>query len=237
MSQPTGSGGIKATNLHSSLQGTLGIPNGVAGGLITNDTPSKTFLNYYFDSGATSGWTNGFYSKLLATGAGGSFTSLEGDMTISAQAVVATGIECFMALTGAGCVSGMATAVQGTIDFSSAVLAGSGGWYVGGTFNIKGEGANADLTTAQAIACIQLKTEGTFAATTKSFQEHARSYAIIVNGFTPAAGTGSILSSTSPAEFDLTAAGLGLRVGVNTGGTDTTLAAYYIPLIPAADWN
>jgi len=207
---------------------------GTSGSPITEDTAGMNFVMGYFDSGATSGWPAALYLHLAATGTT-AFTALQGDMTVSATATTVTGIESFMAFTSPGKVSGAARACQGTIDFGNYEITTGGGVYSAGCFNIKGEGSACDPSLAQRIQCIELKTEGTF-ETNKDFEKKAAAYAIYFNGFSGAAGTGSILTTTTltigagdPANV------VGIRVGV--GGDADAGTAYYIPLVPAAEWN
>jgi len=206
---------------------------GTSASPLTDDQAGAGFVVGYFDSGATSGWPAGAFFSTNVTGASGSFTALQGDAVLTAAKQVVTGVECYMQLSTGGRVTGSCRAVQGTVYFSNESK-GTGGCYAGGCFSIKGGGSSCSLYASQRIACIELKNEGTYASG-YDFEDLVKGYAIYINGFTAASGTGSILSSTSPSEFDLTSAALGLRVGVgadNGGGS-----AYYIPLIPAADWN
>lgn len=208
------------------------IRGGTSGAPITEDTAGMNFMNFYFDSGATSGWNAGLYLTGLATGAGGNWTSIEGDVTVSAAVADTTGVESFMAFSSGGKVTGHAAAGQYTIDYANAALAFSGGAYMAGRFNIKGEGSSCDPSGAIRMSCLELQTQGTF-ATGKDFELHAAGYAMYFNGFTAASGVTNILSSTRLAE--LPAGTVGIRVGVGADGAAGT--AYYIPLVPATEWN
>jgi len=199
------------------------------------DDAAAGFIVGYFDSGATSGWPAGVYFKLNATGAGASYTALEGDLTLSAAAVNVTGIECFLQVASGGCVpAGGLSACTVTVDFANCALATGGGWYRGATFNIKGEGGSTDPSGAHVISCLELKTEGTWGTT---FESCADSFAIVFNGFTSAAGTGKIISSSVPGVLSGLGAVRGVRVGANNAAIDTAPTAYYIPLIPATAWT
>ncbi len=205
---------------------------GTSGSPLVDDQAGAGFVVGYFDCGAASGWPAGLYLSADVTGAGGSFTALEGDPVIKAAKAVVTGIESFMQFVSPGKVTGAARACQATVDFGNYQITAGGGVYSAACFNIKGEGAACDPSLAQRISCLELKTEGTFEAN-KDFEKKAAGYAIYFNGFTAAAGVTNILSSTSLAE--LPAGTLGLRVGV--GGDGAAGDAYYIPLVAAAEWN
>lgn len=207
---------------------------GSSGTPLVNDTAAVGFVVGYFDCGATSGWPIGAWFTTNVTGAGGSFTAVQGDAVLTAAKATVTGIENWMQLNTGGRVTGSCRSIQGTIDFSNEDK-GTGGTYSAGCFNIKGEGSSCDVGDAQRVACIELKTEGTFSSTGgENFQTKPAGYAIYINGFT--AGAGSVLNSTtltlSSGQPDTA---IGLRVGV--GADDGSGAVYYIPLIPAADWN
>lgn len=190
------------------------------------------FVVGYFTTSHTSGWPAGMYLSTTCTGAGGNVTGAEGDVYLSAVLANATGIESFLGLNAAGGISGHAAACQATIDYYNGALPNSGGAYMAGRFNIKGEGSNCDPTKAIRIACVELQTQGTFKSNC-DFEKHAAGYAIYINGFTAASGVTNILSSTSLAE--LPSGTLGLRVGVGADGAAGT--AYYIPLVVATEWN
>ena len=222
-------GGVSATGV---TDGSV-LRMGTSGSPLTDDQAGAGFVVGYFDSGATSGWPAGLYLNTNVTGVGGSFTALQGDATLTAAKATVTGIENFMALSTGGRVTGACRSVQGTIDFSSEDK-GSGGVYSAACFNIKGEGAAADIGTTQRVSCLELKTEGTFSAVAgENFQTKAAGYAIYINGFT--AGDGSIVHNASLTWTDALASVLGLKVGIGADGDAG--AVYYIPLIPAAEWN
>ena len=231
------SGGVPAwtgtpTLTSLTLAGVSSFTMGTESTPIVNDTAGTNFVSCYLDHGASSGWGGGIYLTGLATGAGSSWTSIEGDVTVSAAIADTTGIESFMSFSSGGKVTGHAAACQATIDYANAALAFSGGAYMAGRFNIKGEGSTCDPSGAIRISCIELQTQGTF-ATDKNFEKHAAGYAIYFNGFTGATGTGSIISSTDLAE--LPTGTIGVRVGVGSDGAAGT--AYYIPLVVATQWN
>jgi len=205
---------------------------GTSGSPLVDDQAGAGFVVGYFDCGATSGWPAGLYISTNVTGVGGSFTALEGDAVISAAKAVVTGIESFMQFVTPGKVTGAARACQATIDFGNYEITAGGGVYSAATFNIKGEGSACDPSLAQRVSCLELKTEGTFESG-KDFEEMSRGYAIYFNGFTPAGGTGSIISSTALAEVGLSCIGIRIGVGSDAGGGD----AYYLIAIPAAEWN
>jgi hypothetical protein len=207
--------------------GTLAVP-------IASAVANVYFRENYFKATSASGWPCGDYTHMSAAGVGGSFTALEGDMTVDAAVSDATGVECFMDFaSGAGKVSGHAAAGQFTIDYADAALPGSaGGCYMAGRFNIKGEGSSCDPTKAQRMSCIELQTQGTF-KTSCDFEKLPQSYAIYFNGFTGASGVNQILSTTRLAELPTST--VGIRVGVGADGATGT--AYYIPLVLATEWN
>jgi hypothetical protein len=206
--------------------GTSGIP-------LVNDSGSFVgFILGYFDCGATSGWPAGLYITTDLTGAGGSFTCLQGDAVVKASKSDITGVENFMQFASGGKVTGHCASGQFTIDFANAALAFNGGAYMAGRFNIKGEGSACDPSGAIRISCIELQNQGTF-ATGKEFETKAAAYAIYFNGFTAASGVTNIISSTSLAE--LPGGTIGVRVGVGADGAAGT--AYYIPLVLASAWN
>jgi hypothetical protein len=205
---------------------------GASGSPIVNSTASANFIEGNFSSAATSGWGAGMYLTYNMSGIAGNATAIEGDMAVSAAAGDVTGVECFMSFASGGKVTGHAAAGQYTVDFASAALAFSGGAYMAGRFNIKGEGAACDPSGAIRISCIELQNQGTFASG-KEFETHAAGYAMYFNGFTAASGVTNILSSTSLAE--LPTGTLGIRVGVGADGAAGT--AYYIPLVLATEWN
>jgi len=208
---------------------------GTSANPLTYDPDGGGFIVGYFACEATSGWPAGLYINTNVTGAGGNFTALQGDAIVSAAKENVTGVECFLQFTDGGNVnSGHAAAAQFTVDFDDAALGFGGGAFMAGRFNIKGEGASCDPTGAIRISCIELQTQGTF-DTGKDFETMANAYAIYFNGFTPAGGTGSIISSTALAELSTCGAVIGIRVGVGSDGVAG--AAYYIPLIPASEWN
>jgi hypothetical protein len=220
------------TSVSLTLAGASSIIMGTVSTPIVNDTAGTNFVSLYLDHGASSGWGGGIYLTGLATGAGSSWTSIEGDVTVSAAIADTTGIESFMSFSSGGKVTGHAAACQATVDYANAALAFSGGAYMAGRFNIKGEGSSCDPSGAIRISCIEIQTQGTF-ATDKDFEKHAAGYAIYFNGFTAASGTGSIISSTKLAE--LPTGTIGVRVGVGADGAAGT--AYYIPLVVATEWN
>jgi hypothetical protein len=194
------------------------------------------FVVGYFTTSDAAGWPAGVYTCTTFTGAGGNGTGMEGDVTVSAAKGTLTGIESFMAFTsGSGRVTGAARVVQGTIDFANAALPGSaGGVYSAACFNIKGEGSNCDISKAQQVNCIELKTEGTFSGTGgKNFQTLPQGSIIYLNGFT--AGAGAVLNNSALTWTDALASVIGMRVGVGADGAPPTV--YYVPLIPAAEWN
>lgn len=206
---------------------------GESGTPLVNDTAITAFVVGYFDSGATSGWPIGAYFTTNVTEAGGSFTALQGDAVLTAAKATVTGVENWMQLNTGGRVTGACRSLQGTIDFSNEDK-GSGGVYSAACFNIKGEGASCDIGTTQRVACIELKTEGTFSAVAgENFQTKAAGYGIYINGFTPASG--AVVNNDALTWTDALANVIGLRVGVGADGDAG--AVYYIPLIPAAEWN
>lgn len=206
---------------------------GTSGSPLVDDQAGAGFIVGYFDSGDTTGWPAGLYISTDVTGAGGSFTALQGDAVIKAAKAVVTGIESFMQLVSPGKVTGAARACQATVDFGNYQITTGGGVYSGACFNMKGEGSSCDPSLAQRMSCLELKTEGTF-ATDKDFEKQNQSYAIYFNGFTAGAGVTQILTSTNLTELAACNA-VGVRIGV--GGDADAGASYYIPLIPAADWN
>jgi hypothetical protein len=200
---------------------------------LVNDSASLAgFILGYFDCGATSGWPAGIYVTTDLTGAGGSFTCLQGDAVVKTSKASITGVENFMQFASGGKVTGHCASGQFTIDFANAALAFSGGAYMAGRFNIKGEGSACDPSGALRISCIELQNQGTFASG-KEFETKAAAYAIFFNGFTAASGVTNIISNTSLAE--LPSGTLGVRVGVGSDGQAG--AAYYIPLIVASEWD
>lgn len=217
--------------LRLSPGGDIGFHIGLAAVPVVQDITGN-HLEAHFDNGATSGWPCGCFVETDLTAAGGNFTAGQFDAVLTAAKGTVTGIENWMQINTSGRVTGSCRSVQGTIDFSNESK-GSGGNYAAACFNIKGQGTSVNISGSQRVQCIELKTEGTFPNTTSGFQKKAAGYAIYINGFTSAAGVGSILSSTSLAE--LPAGTLGLRVGV--GGDGDAGAAYYIPLVVASQWN
>lgn len=206
---------------------------GTSGSPLVDDQAGSGFVIGYFDCGATSGWPGGLFISTNVTGAGGSFTALQGDAVLTAAKATVTGIEDWMQVNTGGRVTGACRSVQGTIDFSDEDK-GSGGVYSAACFNIKGQGSSCDIGTTQRVQCIELKTEGTFSSTTgEDFETKAAGYAIYFNGFTAASGVTNILSSTRLAE--LPASTVGIRVGVGSDAASGT--AYYIPLVLASEWN
>jgi len=206
---------------------------GTSASPLVDDQAGAGFVVGYFDSGVTSGWPVGLFISTNVTGAGGSFTALQGDAVLTAAKATVTGIENWMQLNTGGRVTGACRSVQGTIDFGNEDK-GSGGVYSAACFNIKGQGSSVDIGTTQRVSCLELKTEGTFSSTSgENFETKAAGYAIYFNGFTAASGVTNILSSTSLAE--LPAGTVGIRVGVGSDGAAGT--AYYIPLVLASAWN
>lgn len=217
--------------LRLSPGGDIGFHIGLAAVPVVQDITGN-HLEAHFDNGATSGWPAGIFIETNVTGAGGSFTAGQFDAILTAAKAVVTGVENWMQINTGGRVTGACRSVQGTIDFSNESK-GSGGVYSGATFNIKGQGTSVNISGCQRVQCIELKTEGTFPNTTSGFQKKTAGYAIYINGFTPAAGVGSIVSSTKLAEFPTGT--IGVRVGV--GGDAAPGTAYYMPLVLASEWN
>jgi hypothetical protein len=208
---------------------------GTSAAPLIDDLAGAGFIVGYFDCGDAAGWPVGLYIHTDVTAAGGNFTALQGDATLKAAKGVVTGVECYMDFSSAGRVTGSLSVVQGTVAFGNFALPGPGGRgvYRAACFNIKGGGGSSDCLKAIRISCLELKTgDGSFAAN-KNFDEHPAGYAIYFSGFTAAAGVTNILSSTRLAE--LPANTIGIRVGV--GAEDASGAVYYIPLVPAAEWN
>ncbi len=206
---------------------------GASGSPLVNDSAIDGFIVGYFDSGDTTGWPAGLYITTNVTEAGGSFTALQGDAVLTAAKATVTGIENFMQVSTGGRVTGACRSVQGTIDFSDEDK-GSGGCYSAACFNIKGEGSSVDIGTTQRVACIELKTEGTFSSNAgENFQSKTAGYAIYINGFT--AASGGVVNNDALTWTDALASVIGLKVGVGSDGASGDI--YYIPLIPAAEWN
>lgn len=203
---------------------------GTSGAPLTDDQAGAGFVVGYFDCGDAAGWPAGLYISTNVTGAGGSFTALQGDAVVSVAKAVVTGVECFMQFATAGAVTGRASAMAGCVDFGNYAFA-AGGCYTAGCFSIKGEGSSVNLSAPQRVACVELRNEGTYGA--NSFEVKTAGYAIYFNGFTAASGVTNILSSTRLAE--LPASTVGIRVGVGADGASGT--AYYIPLVLASEWN
>lgn len=205
---------------------------GTAVAPLVDDQAGAGFIVGQFDCGATAGWPCGLWVSTNVTGAGGSFTALQGDPVISARKQVVTGIDSYMQFVTPGNVSGRAVCVSGSIAFGNYEITGGlgGGVYSAATFSLGGGGGACDVSLTQRLQFLELRTEGTWLSAP---EVKAASYAIYFNGFTATADTLSIMSSVRLAE--LPANTIGIRVGV--GGDAAAGAAYYIPLVPAAEWN
>lgn len=180
---------------------------------------------------ATSGAIEGIYTR-LAFEADGAATgeALRAFTNVNANIGTAHGAHLslsFEASAGGSECSGLGVAVRGTTHIPNVASWAPTGTLYAGMFELFSDGTASDPAGLTELAVLCLSNSGD--ATGKADVD-TDAAVISIQGFTAAAGVTNAISSTSPAEFDLTNAALGIRVKIGS-------AIYYVPAIPAADWN
>lgn len=201
---------------------------------LVDDDVNVNFMSAWFDSGATSGSTRGMAIHMAATGAHSYSKAILGDISPSVVMPNLAAIQGEVFCGVASGISGLGYAIGAYFQFPARTLP-SGGNYAGmnievsfpASCDIGSPGAGGAVRTS--VLRLAIGGDTTAKAT---FEDTGTAFSFV--GFT--AASASIINSDvltigagDPANV------IGLRVGVGPeGGGDTF---YYIPLVPAAEWN
>lgn len=219
------------------LSGTGAAPaaSGLLAGGGTTANPNTTavadakFLEFRAETTAASGDNRLAYLRFALEGAGGG-ECLRAFTVVNENVGTAHGAHlslAFSAVAGGSECSALGAAVRGTTQLPDiAAWAPSGSLYAG-LFELYSDGTASDPAGLTELAVLCLSNSGN---ATGAADVDTDAFVLSIQGFTAATGVTNAISSTSPAEFDLTSAALGIRVKIGTG-------TYYVPAIPAADWN
>ena len=196
---------------------------------LVDDTVNVNFMRGYFDSGATSGDSKGLGITLNATGVLQTYsTALYGHCVPSVQVRNPVGVQGDLIFGAAGWIQGLGYAIGGYLGLPAAAVAATGNVAcVSADINAP---ASCDVSAATRVSCLRIAVGGD-ATAIRTFEQKGAVISLV--GFTQQAGVTDMLSSTRLAE--LPAGTIGMRVGVGPGGGGDTM--YYVPLVPAAEWN
>jgi hypothetical protein len=230
------SGGTTSVPL-SLLVGTGAAPAAsgllIGGGTTANPNTTATadakFIELRCETTATSGDNRLAYLRYALEAAGGgealrAFTNVNANVGTAHGAHISLSFE---AVAGGSECSGLGAAVRGTTHIPNITAWAPTGTLYAGSLELYSDGPDSDPAGLTELAVLALSNSGD--GTGKADVDTDASV-ISIQGFTAAAGVTNAISSTSPAEFDLTSAALGIRVKIGSG-------IYYVPAIPAADWN
>lgn len=196
---------------------------------LVDDTVGVNFMSAYFDSGAASGDSKGLAIVLKATGVMQTYsTAIYGACQPSVQVRNPVGVQGDLIFGAAGWIQGLGYALGGYLSLPAAVVAATGNIAcISADINAP---ASSDVSACTRASCIRIAVGGD--ATAKGKWE-TKGAVISLVGFTQAAGVTKMISSTKLAE--LPAGTIGMRVGVGPGGGGDSM--YYVPLVPASEWN
>lgn len=180
---------------------------------------------------ATSGTFEGIYTRLAFEGDGtATGEALRAFTNVNANIGTAHGAHLslsFDATAGGSETSGLGAASRSTLHIPNVASWAPTGTYYAAMAEIYSDGSASDPAGMTELACLCLSNSGD---STGRADVDDDAFVLSIQGFTAATGVAHAISSTSPAEFDLTNAALGIRVKIGSG-------TYYVPAIPAADWN
>lgn len=204
--------------------GTTAAPN-------TTATADKNFIEFRCKSTATTGDNRLAYLRQILDGDGtGGGETLRAYTNVNANLGTAHGAHIslsYEAVAGGSETSGLGVAVRGTLEIPDVASWAPTGTVYAGMFELYSNGTASDPAGLTELAVLCLSNSGN--ATGKADVD-TDAFVLSIQGFTAASGVTNAISSTSPAEFDLTNAAVGIRVKIGSG-------TYYVPAIPAADWN
>lgn len=203
----------------------------------TNNNPnlsavaSTNFIDFRMANSATSGDNRGAYLRLALTGEGtGGGETLRALTNVGANLGTAHGAHIslsFAAEAGGSETSGLGAAVRGTTHIPNVASWAPTGTVYAGMLELYSDGSSSDPAGLTELAVLCLSNSGD--ATGKADVD-TDAFVLSIQGFTAATGVTNAISNTSPSELDMTSSALGIRVKIGAG-------TYYIPAIPAADWN
>lgn len=180
---------------------------GTSSSKIVCDTANTKFLQFYLDSGATSGDNRGLYLRTYYTGAagGGDCARIYADVSVAAANVYGAHISVGFgeAATPTGSVSGLAVGMRATLG-----VANSGGTYAALMAEIYSFGASADPAACTEISFIRVVNDGN---AKDDVDDDA--FLFSLQGFT--AGDAKVYSENTGAVGTMAGA-LKIKIGANT---------------------
>lgn len=197
----------------------------------TTATVSANFFEFWCRNTAASGLNRLAYLQFIHdTDGTSSGECLRARTLVNANIATAHGAHIglsYEAVAGGSETSGLGVAVRGTVEIPDIASWAPAGTVAAGMFELFSNGVASDPAGLTELSLLRLVNGGN---ATGAADVDTDAFLLSIQGFATAAGVTNVLSSTSPAEFDLTSAAIGIRVKIGAG-------TYYIPAIPAADWN
>lgn len=205
------------------------ITAGTSSAPVVNDTADTKMIALYFDNGAATGDNRGMYLKLALTGDGTGggesarlFTSVDANIGTAHGAHISL---AFAATAGGSECSGLGAAIRGTTHIPNIASWAPTGTLCAGQFEIYSDGTASDPAGLTELSFLRIENAGN--ATGKADVD-TDAFLFSIQGFTAAANTTKVVSSTSLNE--LPAGTIGLKIKVGT-------ATYFIPAVASAEWN
>lgn len=190
---------------------------GTAAAKEISDVADTKFLQFYFDTGATSGDNRGMYLRTYFTGigGGGDAARIYADVSVAAANVFGAHISLGLGeSTTVGSISGLGVGVRATLGLPNGALP-AGGTYTALMAEIYSFGASSDAGAATEVSFIRIVNDGNTAGK-NTIDDDA--FLFSLQGFT--ADTGSLVEA-------------GTGMGTVTGtlkiklGADTRYIPYY----------
>ena len=167
---------------------------GSASAKVTSAVPNTRFLEYYFDSSATSGDNRGLYLRTHYTGAagGGDCARIYADVSVAAGTVNGAHISLgFGESTTAGTISGLGVAVKATLGLPSAAI--GGGTYAAMMPEIYSFGTSCDPSGMTELSFIRASAGGD---STGRAAIDDKTYLLVLDGIEEGAGNMVVASAT-----------------------------------------
>jgi hypothetical protein len=167
------------------------------------------------------------YLRYQLTGTGGG-ECLRASTVVKANVGTAHGAHFgieFLATAGASECSGLGIGLRGTLMIPNVTSWAPAGTYAAGMFEIFSEGANSDPAGMTELSVLRLVNSGGAGKDDVDTDAHILS----LQGWTAASGVTNVVTTTILNELSAVSA-LGFRIKVGA-------SLYYVPIVPAANWN
>jgi len=206
--------------------------SGTSAAPATTATANKKFVELRCESSATDAGsdTRNTYLALSLTGATtGGGDCLRAITNVNENVGTARGAHIslsFKAAAGGSECSGLGAAIAGTLHIPDIASWAPAGTLASGVFEIYSDGANSDPAGLTELSVLRLCNSGD---ATGAADVDTDACILSLQGWTAATGVTNAISSTGLTELN-NGTGIGIRIKVGS-------SVYYIPAIPAADWN